>query len=418
MKTQLHQLQLCAEGRGSSVSASALLDELANFFPLIDQMDETPQDPEWHAEGNVRVHTEMVVDEMRKLLESGEGRGLSNDEQLILLLGAALHDIGKPLTTREEVIGDKPRIISPRHPARGRSYLAPEMPLLDLDWEICDAVLALVGYHHDPGKLIMRGKGRRGFVRLRRAVGFRLVYLLELADLRGRRHEGDEAAQREGFDMMELFKETARGYELWERDADPYREWKTELASQTSEPDQLRYVLRKGIRDFENGEIHTPGEALARAWKWKEKYPEMTLVCGPSGAGKSNWISHSNLPEGCEVIGLDDIREEITGRPDDQRRNGEVLQTARERLRAFLREKRAIVWDATNIRRDLRSQVIGLAHSYGAFSRIVTFPCPQEQAKRQNKKRRRQVAEKVIENQYKRMQWPEVWEADELTQVR
>ena len=41
---------------------SALLDFMEPMFPLIGQMVSTPQDAEWHAEGDVRRHTEWVLD--------------------------------------------------------------------------------------------------------------------------------------------------------------------------------------------------------------------------------------------------------------------------------------------------------------------------------------------------------------------
>ncbi|MFT4640450.1 MAG: HD-GYP domain-containing protein (c-di-GMP phosphodiesterase class II) [Verrucomicrobiales bacterium] len=82
---------------------SALLDFMEPMFPLIGQMVSTPQDAEWHAEGDVRRHTEWVLAEMHALLTKElETEDLDEETRTALILGAALHDIGKTLTTREQ----------------------------------------------------------------------------------------------------------------------------------------------------------------------------------------------------------------------------------------------------------------------------------------------------------------------------
>jgi tRNA nucleotidyltransferase (CCA-adding enzyme) len=68
----------------------ALEELLPELFALIG----CPQEPEWHPEGDVWVHTLLVVDEAAVL-----ARDLERDEKLRVLLGALCHDLGKPLTT-------------------------------------------------------------------------------------------------------------------------------------------------------------------------------------------------------------------------------------------------------------------------------------------------------------------------------
>jgi tRNA nucleotidyltransferase (CCA-adding enzyme) len=72
---------------------------LEAIAPELVPMAATPQDPEWHPEGDVWTHTLQVVDEARALLE-----GLEDDHprQLAVMLGALCHDLGKPATTRFE----------------------------------------------------------------------------------------------------------------------------------------------------------------------------------------------------------------------------------------------------------------------------------------------------------------------------
>ena len=52
------------------------------------------QEPEWHPEGDVWVHTLMVIDQARRRVDD-----LDYADQLIVMLGAVTHDFGKPATT-------------------------------------------------------------------------------------------------------------------------------------------------------------------------------------------------------------------------------------------------------------------------------------------------------------------------------
>ena len=81
----------------------------------------TPQDPEWHPEGDVWTHTLQVVDEAARLLDGLEA---DRPRQLAVMLGALCHDLGKPATTRFE----DGRIRSRGHEEAG---LPPTQSLLD-----------------------------------------------------------------------------------------------------------------------------------------------------------------------------------------------------------------------------------------------------------------------------------------------
>jgi tRNA nucleotidyltransferase (CCA-adding enzyme) len=53
-----------------------------------------PQDAEWHPEGNVWIHTLMVIDKARELNGDCDRPRLAT-----IMLGAICHDLGKPMTT-------------------------------------------------------------------------------------------------------------------------------------------------------------------------------------------------------------------------------------------------------------------------------------------------------------------------------
>lgn len=85
---------------------------IQNEFSWMGPMAGCQQDPAWHAEGNVLMHTKMVCE---ALVAMNSWRGLSPEERSVLFAAALLHDVGKPLVTREE----DGRIRSPRHAAKG-----------------------------------------------------------------------------------------------------------------------------------------------------------------------------------------------------------------------------------------------------------------------------------------------------------
>lgn len=66
-------------------------------YPELWALHGCEQEPEYHPEGDVWVHTLLVLDEAARL-----GRELPVEERLVLGLAALLHDVGKPATTVRE----------------------------------------------------------------------------------------------------------------------------------------------------------------------------------------------------------------------------------------------------------------------------------------------------------------------------
>ena len=389
-------------------SPAELLNLLCPVFPLLNELADTPQDAEWHSEGNVRIHTEMVIAEMKELLAVHPiSKTLSDEQRLGMLLGAALHDIGKCLTTRESEIDGCIRISSPRHATRGRSYVAPRLPGLQFSSTTNNTALSIVGHHHDPRKMLSRSQGRSRFWRFARTADTQQIYLFEIADNKGRINRNGPA---EAFEMLELFRISCEDYGVWGI-SNPYADWEKLISNELSQHgrDQVDYVLCQARRWHEAKEISTPHEALARSYEHRNGFAELVLTCGPSGAGKSEWIKQ-HLPDHT-LISLDSLREEITGRRDQMKHEGQVLQLAKQRLRESLRKKERIVWDATNLRESGRTALIGLGHDYHAKTKIVAFATPPDELHRRNKKRKHGIPSAVIDRQLSRLEWPYAWEA-------
>ena len=86
------------------------LTVIDRLFPELAALYDCPQEPEWHPEGDVWVHTLLVIDQARMRIDD-----LAHPQQVTVMLGAVCHDLGKPATTA--VIGG--RIRSMDHEEQG-----------------------------------------------------------------------------------------------------------------------------------------------------------------------------------------------------------------------------------------------------------------------------------------------------------
>ncbi|MFC4425029.1 AAA family ATPase [Deinococcus navajonensis] len=380
------------------------VEALGAHLPLLADLGRTPQEPEWHGEGDVAAHTALVLAQAYRVAEA-----LNPDERLTLVLAAVFHDLGKALTTRRAAdASGTVRVISPRHADRGRSYLAYRLPELGMPLPVIAAVMGLVGHHHDLGRTLTAGTAQ-AYRRLARLADLRLLYLLEQADIQGRL-AADRTSRLED---LELFRLGAEEFGVWERqeNAAPYLAWQQvidrELTALT--PDYRDLVLGQGMLDYEAGLIQTPEEALARSYGARSGFPQLVVTCGPSGAGKSSWVAEQ-FPDH-DLVSLDLLREELAGKRADQSLNGRVLQAAKERLKVSLRAKRRVVWDATNTRRDFRNIPLRLGFDYGALTTLVVFQPPLSSLFERNPARVHAVPAQVIAAQVENAEFPYVTEA-------
>lgn len=395
---------------GATPSPDSLLDALAPTLPLLERLAETGQDAEWHAEGDVRIHTRRVLEETYALL-AGPASHLSPERRLVLVLAALLHDIAKPLVTQVREVDERSRVVAPHHAERGRSYLAYRLPMLGLPYPLVREVMAVVGHHHDPKQWVRRDKPAHAYRHLARLADLELLYFLELADMRGREC-ADQARQVE---YIELFRLFAEEYEVWgvPRDA-LYTPWQAEIEALLPNHDAATHawVLACAIRDAEAGEIFTPHEAVARCYPHLAAFPQLVVLCGPSGVGKSTWAA-SHLPDH-ELISLDALRDELAGDRSHQGLNGQVVQAAREALREHLRRRRRVVWDATNLRRVHRASVAQLGFDYHAHVTFAIFHSTEQACFRANDARDHAVPHDVLRAQLDHLEWPTAAEAHAL----
>ncbi len=137
------------------------------------------QDPIWHPEGDVWIHTLHVCDAAARIADR---ESLPDDERVILMFAALCHDLGKPSTT--EFIDDRWR--SPSHASVGVPLTDSFLTSIGCPRHYIEIIQPLVAEHlvHVQSEATPRTV-RRLSVRLGNASIVQLMRLVE-ADLAGR----------------------------------------------------------------------------------------------------------------------------------------------------------------------------------------------------------------------------------------
>ena len=212
--------KLLLRARAPSIGLQLLyrIGVVDQLFPELRSLVGVPQEPEWHPEGDVDVHTMMVADEARKLIDD-----LDHPRQVAVMLGAVCHDLGKPPTT-EFIDG---RIRSRGHDEAG---VDPTISFLDrlgvftLDgFDVRNQVVQLVRYHLIPGEWYKAKTpvGDGAFRRLARKVETDLLYRVAKADSLGRNPNWLPREKWFGSEAQEWFIEKVRDLRIEKKAPDP-----------------------------------------------------------------------------------------------------------------------------------------------------------------------------------------------------
>jgi tRNA nucleotidyltransferase (CCA-adding enzyme) len=263
---EVEKLLLGARRPSIGFALALELDVVHRLWPELEALVGCPQEPEWHPEGDVWVHTLMVIDEARGRLE-----GLERGPAAAMMLGAVCHDLGKPATTA--VIDG--RVRSPGHEEGG---VAPATALLDrlnvhsLDgYDVRRAVLGLVAHHLKPSAFhkspapVTDG----AFRRLAQKVDLELLARFARADCHGRGGRFDCSA-------MDWFIERARALGVEHAAPAPIVMGRHLIALGVAPGPGMGAILTQIYERQLDGEITTLDEGLAMA---------RSLLAGRAGDG-------------------------------------------------------------------------------------------------------------------------------------
>ena len=165
---------------------------IEKHMPELHALIETPQEPEFHPEGNVWIHTMMVIDQAAKIINK-EDCGLTDQEKLEVMLGALCHDFGKPETTKEE----DGRIKAHGHEEAGVEPAKEFLSRLSFNQKVVKSVLLTTAQHLKPAQLYKEmEKGKldekkyasavRRLMKRIRPVSWKVLAAVAESDSRGR----------------------------------------------------------------------------------------------------------------------------------------------------------------------------------------------------------------------------------------
>jgi putative nucleotidyltransferase with HDIG domain len=361
-----------------TISENKSWNALEEKFDWVQRMADVPQDLNHHAEGNVAIHTQMVLAALQNLPKF---KLLKPEDQEVVWASALLHDVEKYSTTVIEPDGS---ITAHGHAKKGamktRQLLYRSIPT---PFAIREEIVGLVRHHGLPLWLLEKPDPLKVLIKASYEVNTEWLAMLARADAMGRICRD----QNELLYRIDCYEEYCREHNCWGN------------SRFFPSAESRMYYLQKEDSNPDYIPFDSPTF-------------EVVLMSGLPGAGKDTYIkkNFADLP----IISLDDIRRERRISPTDKKANGQVIQEAKEQAKSLLRKKVGFVWNATNVTSQMRAQLIELFTTYKAKVKIVYIETEYDKLKLQNSKREAMIPAIVLENLIKKLEVPALWEAHEV----
>lgn len=167
-------------------------------FTMLKKLQDIPQSPEHHPEGNVWNHTLLVVDEAAK-------RKSESEDKRAFMWAALLHDIGKAPVTRIK----KGRIVAYDHDKIGEKMAADFLEHLTDDRGLISKVSKLVRWHMQI-LFVVKDLPFADLKTMMKQVSYKEIALLGICDRLGRGELTEERIQKEK-DTVEMFIKKCEG---------------------------------------------------------------------------------------------------------------------------------------------------------------------------------------------------------------
>ncbi len=252
------EIEKLLAARRPSIGLALMLElgVVARLFPELQALVGCVQEPEWHPEGDVWVHTLQVVDQARARVDD-----LPRPERIAVMLGAVCHDFGKPVTTA--VLDGRIRSID--HEEQG---VAPAAAFLDrlnvhsMDgYDVRQQVLGMTAQHLKPGMWfkVRDEVGDGAFRRLAQKVDLELLARLAKSDCQGREPGRFDCT------AMDWFLERARAIGAHQGPPAPLLLGRHVLALGVPAGPRVGEILRAVYERQLDGAITTLDDAIAEA---------------------------------------------------------------------------------------------------------------------------------------------------------
>lgn len=261
---ELEKMLLRAQRPSIGLGWLQALGVLEKLFPEIQALIDVPQDPEWHPEGDVFVHTRLTADQARQLIDD-----LPYPRQVTVMLAALAHDFGKPATT--EFLEGRWR--SRGHEGAGgpptESFLT-RINVHTIDgYNVRGQVIALVREHLKPGEFYKKRDevGEGAFRRLARRCEPDLLYRVAKSDSLGRNAPWVPQEKWYGSEAQEWFIERARELNVEQRPPEPLLLGR-HLLGLGLEPGPRIGEITSAVYEMQlDGRVRTVDEAIEEARK-------------------------------------------------------------------------------------------------------------------------------------------------------
>ena len=345
----------------------------------VQKLKDTPQDPIYHAEGDVHIHTKMVLDELCK---NPQWQRAPQQQKDTLWLAALLHDVSKPYTT---LYKDGGRIGHPGHSRKGAIHARALLYEMGFDMGLREEVCGMIKYHQLPFWLIQDDKSEEKLIRLSWQTRADLVATLAKADIDGRICPDVEAIH-ENIEMFLLMAD--------------------ELGIRQQAKSFVDAHTRFGFFQGRCGSVHDR--------IFDDTWGEVVIMCGLPGSGKDTWIEKFlDIP----MISLDNLRRAQKVMHNDRKAQDRIRHQAVDQAKVFLRKKQPFVWNATNLYQKRRLPLIDMAVRYGARVRLVFIETSFAKIFAQNQDRPYPIPTAALQNLINKVELPNSLEAHQVDYV-
>ena len=344
-------------------------------FPCLQSLSKCEQNPTYHAEGNVWIHTKLVCE---ALISLPDWQAMNPQDRSILFAAALFHDIAKPMATQ---VAEDGNITAEGHINLGARMVRQILQDLHISFAIREAIVTIVKYGSLPLWFWDKTQPLRSIIKASQLVRCDWLALMAEADVRGR-----ICADREKLlETIEFFREFCQEHNCFDR-----------AYSFASAHSRFIYFHKEDV---------DPTYAA-----FDDTRLEVILMCGLPGTGKDYWIEHTHpdLP----VVSLDRLRLEMGILLTDEQ--GVIVKAGRDLAKGYLQSKTPFIWNATNIVKPIRSGLIRLFASYHARIWIVYLEVPIDRVLQQNRNRKAQVPNAVIHRYRDRLEIPDITECHQL----
>ncbi len=332
-------------------------------IPSLRLLEATPQDPYYHAEGNVWIHTRMVVEALMRGIDYMEG---DDDERFILFYAALLHDIAKPDTT--VIDPDSGRIGQPGHSKRGAIDARILCWHAGVPFAVREHLCRIITVHQLPFFALAGNKNGQSaeflIRKLSHELDLRLLSAVAQADMEGRDFEkkGDCLVD------IELFRELARDEECFGK--------------------PRRFADRHTQLAYFRGAVIAPDFA-----HHQNAGSQVTMMSGLPASGKNHWVAEHRA--GLPVVSIDDARQELGLKHGAN--EGAVAHRAADFAKEMLRKHAPFVWNTTHLSAQMRKKTLDLLYAYDAQVEMVYLEQPPQVIFQRNHRRDTSLPNKAIE---------------------